>query len=162
MPKKLVPTCEAQGRPTPGQRQHNDLPCICMREPGHSGDHECHCGAHWDSKPTRDLADLIKRIAVTEVRPGDALVFEMAADLCADELDEMARCVRQALGDNTLSLIVNGKLSGVLRTEDVDLQAATEVAREAARAWGGHTDSEALPYMVAAVVRAVVEGGRNQ
>lgn len=113
------------------------------------------------SQPKRDLADLVERIAVTQVQPGDVLVFEVAADLSCQELDEMAGCVRRALGDNTLSLIVNGKLSGVLGVGDVDLQAATEAARRAARAWHGYKYDEILPHMVAAAVRAVIEGRRS-
>jgi hypothetical protein len=102
----------------------------------------------------------VKRIVVTEVRPGDVLVFETASDPSMDELDEMARSVRSVLGDNTLSLIVNGKFGGVLRTEAINMDAMTEAAREAARAWGGHTATEALPHMVAAAVRAVIEDRR--
>jgi hypothetical protein len=114
------------------------------------------------TSPKHDLVDLVRRIAVTEVRPGDVLVFEMAGPLNDSELDEMAQCVRNALGDNTLSLIVNGKFSGVLRPEAVDMEAATEAARQAARAWSRHTGAEALPHIVAAAVRAVIENGQKR
>lgn len=153
--------CPEEWMSQPGQRQHNGFPCVCLRGRYHVGGCECRCGST-PPPGKRDLVDLVQRIAVTEVRPGDALVFEVKGDLCADELDEMARCVRQTLGDNTLSLIVNGKFSGVLRTEDVDVEAVTAVAREAVRAWGGDSATEALPYMVAAAVRAVIEGGRSR
>jgi hypothetical protein len=114
------------------------------------------------TSPKRDLVDLVRRIAVTEVRAGDTLVFEMTQPLNDYELDEMAQTVRQALGDNTLSLIVNGTFSGVLRPEAVDVKAVAEAVREAARPWQGHTYDKALPYMVAAAVRAVIEGGRQR
>lgn len=146
-----------------GQKQHDGIPCTCALGRYHDGD-TCRCRC--DSTPPprkRDLVDLVQRIAVTEIRPGDALVFEMAADLCAEELDEMARCVRQTLGDNTLSLIVNGKFSGVLRAEGVDMAAATEAARQEIRAQGPGLPIEVvLPHVVAAAVRAVVEGGRSR
>lgn len=117
MSKKLEPICEAEGRPTPGQRQHNDLPCVCFREPRHCGDHECHCGTHWPNQPERDPLDIVERVAIVGVQPGDVLVFEARTDASEYELDAVAQRIQHVLGDDTLSIVINGKLGGVLRRE---------------------------------------------
>lgn len=97
-----------------GQRQHDSTPCSCSLGRYHDGTCRCRC----DSTPPprkRDLADLVKRIAVHEVRPGDVLVFEINDRICDQEHDELQQRIRKEFGDQTLSIVINGKFSGVLR-----------------------------------------------
>lgn len=117
MVKVIPPVCEAQARPLPGQRQHNDLPCICMREPEHAGDHECSCGTHWPKKPHPEDLDIVERVAVVGVKPGDVVVFECRENANEEQIDNLANRIQQVLGDDTLSIVINGKLGGVLRRE---------------------------------------------
>jgi hypothetical protein len=100
----------------PGQRQHNGIPCECVEGRYHDGECRCRCGSTPPPRK-RDLVDLVQRIAVTEVRPGDVLVFEVQGNPDDREIDEMARSVHGILGDETLSIVVNGRLGGVLRRE---------------------------------------------
>lgn len=116
MAKMSPPACEANARPQPGQRQHNGLPCICLLDPGHEYDHRCHqCESEWPN--TRDPLDIVERVAIVGVQPGDVLVFEARADASEYELDAVARRIQHVLGDQTLSIVINGRLGGVLRRE---------------------------------------------
>jgi ribosomal protein L37E len=190
----------------------------------------------------RDLADLMRHIVVTEVRPGDVLVFEVDHSMSDKELAAFKESVREVHGEGVrVTVVERGRFAGVIRHEHqaetrcpiqwlseescpvrvvsahpakahecgrpschdrdhecvhcghrdgsrmidvstnadvfagrpmhipgeprakgVDMDAATEAARQAARAWGGHGVPEALPYMVAAAVRAVIEGGQRR
>ena len=117
MVKVIPPACDTQGRPAPGQRQHNGLACICMREPGHAGDHDCPCGTHWPNEPKLDGLDIVERVAVVGVQPGDVIVFEARENADDQQIDNLARRIQEVLGDNTLSIVINGRLGGVLRRE---------------------------------------------
>lgn len=116
MAKMSPPACEANARPQLGQRQHNGLPCICLLDPGHEDDHRCYqCETRWPA--TRDPLDIVERVAIVGVQPGDVLVFEARADASEYELDVLARRIQHVLGDDTLSIVINGRLGGVLRRE---------------------------------------------
>lgn len=69
------------------------------------------------SAPDREPVDIIERVAVLGVQPGDVLVFEARADATEQELDAVAQHIQRVLGDATLSIVINGKLGGVLRRE---------------------------------------------
>ncbi|GHH57810.1 hypothetical protein [Lentzea cavernae] len=127
----MEPVCEAQARPAAGQRQHNDLPCICFREPNHDGDHECDCGTHWASKGDRDDLDIVERVAIVGVRPGDVIVFESREDANDEQVDQLARRIQEVLGDQTLSIVINGKLGGILRREGDQLVETTSFSGHA-------------------------------
>jgi hypothetical protein len=128
MVKMIPPSCDAQGRPMPGQRQHNDLPCICMREPNHSGDHECSCGSHWPSPPEREALDIVERVAVLGLQPGDVVVFESRENANDEQVDRLARRIQEVLGDDTLSIVINGRVGGVLRREGSVLVETTSLS----------------------------------
>lgn len=126
MAKMSPPACEANARPQSGQRQHNGLLCICLLAPGHEEDHHCYeCETEWPI--TRDPTDIIERVAVVGVQPGDVLVFESRADATEQELAAVAARIQQVLGDNTLSIVINGKLGGALRREGSMLVEVTPI-----------------------------------
>lgn len=66
---------------------------------------------------TRDPLDIIERVAAIGVQPGDVLVFEARQDATDQELAAVAARIQQVLGDDTLSIVINGKLGGALRRE---------------------------------------------
>lgn len=116
MAKMSPPACEATARPQPGQRQHNGLPCVCLLDPGHEHDHRCYqCETEWPI--TRDALDIVERVAIVGVKPGDVVVFESREDATDEQIDNLARHIQEVLGDDTLSIVINGRLGGVLRRE---------------------------------------------
>lgn len=124
--KVLPAACEAQGRPTPGQRQHNDLPCICMREPEHAGDHECRCGTHWANKPTRGLVDLVERATVVEIQSGDLLLFEVNAAMSDAEMAAFEEALRNHIArDVRVAVVEHARFAAVIRHTAGDATAGT-------------------------------------
>lgn len=84
--------------------------------------HPIHVATTPPTKPAmppsaRDPLDIIERVAVVGVQPGDVLVFEARADATDQELDAVAQRIQQVLGDDTLSIVINGRLGGALRRE---------------------------------------------
>jgi hypothetical protein len=89
--------------------------------------HECLCSVRWlsqpppesampPSAPKRDLVDLVKRIAVTEVQPGDVLVFETDTWMSDKELKTFREGIREGVSDDVRVMVVeHAKFAGVLR-----------------------------------------------
>lgn len=77
--------------------------------------------------PDRDPVDIIERVAIVGVQPGDVLVFEAREDAGDDELAAVAARIQEVLGDDTLSIVINGKLGGVLRREGSMLVEVTPI-----------------------------------
>lgn len=68
------------------------------------------------SKPRRDLADLVRHVVVTEVQPGDALVFEVDHSLTAKELESFKAGVREGVTEDVRVMVVErGRFAGVIR-----------------------------------------------
>src|SRR5688572_30608296 len=65
-----------------------------MKHPGH----DCVCGHRWlvpvEGKPKRDLTGLVRHVVVTEIRPGDILVFELNTRLSDEELESFREGIR--------------------------------------------------------------------
>ncbi|MFJ5984338.1 hypothetical protein [Lentzea sp. NPDC092896] len=76
------------------------------------------------STPKR-APDIVERVAIVGVQPGDVIVFESREDATDQQIDQLARRIQEVLGDQTLSVVINGKLGGVLRREGSELVETT-------------------------------------
>lgn len=84
--------------------------------------HDCVCGHRWlvpvDRKPKRDLADLVRHIVVTEVRPGDLLVFETDCRMSDVEMEAFQNGIREGVSKDLQVIVVErGRFAGVIRDD---------------------------------------------
>lgn len=71
-------------------------------------------------RPKRELADMIERATVVEIRPGDVLVFETDCRMCDDEVEAFRSNVREAVSrDVEVILVERGRFAGVIRDRSV-------------------------------------------
>lgn len=77
--------------------------------------HECACEQRWMGGPT--LPE-IERATVVEVRPGDVLLFEVAASLTDQEVERFRSEVREQLpADVRIAVLEHARFGGVIRHE---------------------------------------------
>lgn len=62
-------------------------------------------------------ADIVERVAIVGLQPGDVVVFESREDANDEQVHRLAQRIQEVLGDDTLSIVINGRLGGVLRRE---------------------------------------------
>lgn len=107
--------CPESWMSQPGQRQHNGNPCECVEGRYHDGECRCRCGSA-PPPGKRDLVDLVQRIAVTEVRPGDVLVFETDGWLSSKELESFREGIRDGVAEDVRVMVVeHARLAGIIR-----------------------------------------------
>ena len=99
----------------------------CARVAAHADgvshpEHNCVCGRRWlvpaEGRPGRDLVDLVRHIAVTEVRAGDVLVFEVDHSMTNQEMASFKEGVREVHSEDVRVMVLeHARFAGVIRHE---------------------------------------------